>query len=193
MIPFLILIGFLALTFMVACELEVLTAILLLGGGALSCWYFEIPLRELAQDNWLQVLVFTACYILIGALYSVPKWMLFGKKLREKLDDYIKSGNPIPQYSSGMTWGDMTQKMGNWNPRIPNLKVTVSGNPPYKVQFDIPLVENKSRLTSWMIFWPFSLTATLAEDFVVKIYERLYRALSELYTRITAHTFRDLN
>jgi hypothetical protein len=53
---------------------------------------------------------------------------------------------------------------------------TRSGNPEYELQ----LSRNKSRITNWIIYWPWSLFWNFTRDF----FNTLYKAMSGIYQRI---------
>lgn len=44
---------------------------------------------------------------------------------------------------------------------------------------------NKGRITSWMIFWPFSLIETFFGDFLSRVFETIYKGLSGLLQRMS--------
>lgn len=55
---------------------------------------------------------------------------------------------------------------------------------------------NKSRITTWMIFWPFSLLETFVGDFLANLFDRIYRSIAGLLQRMSdgmASKYSELN
>lgn len=55
---------------------------------------------------------------------------------------------------------------------------------------------NKSRITTWMIFWPFSLLETFVGDFLANVFDRIYRSMAGLLQRMSdgmASKYSELN
>lgn len=214
-----LLFDFFVVSFLVAMERDIAAALLLVATGV-ATWWFGVPVLDWAATNWQWMIGFGVSYILIGALYTIPKWKLFVSDIRDQVGDYV-SKNKIPVFREPVDlWGETAARLWNneiqrgqrkedakedyahfvdrvqtWRSRlrVSSVSITTSDDPPHKVKFDVPWRDHKSRFVSWMMFWPFSLFATLINDFVVKLYERLYRILSGVYEKVTVHTFRDLN
>ena len=55
---------------------------------------------------------------------------------------------------------------------------------------------NKGRITTWMIFWPFSLLETFVGDFLANMFDRIYRSIHGLLQRMSdsmASKYSELN
>lgn len=96
-----------------------------------------------------QIFLFLGAYIAIGGLWSLFKWWLHCKRVREEIAS-LGQATTIP------TW--QIQKLRD--------KLTVS--------------QNKSRLTFYIAFWPWSMAWSGMRDF----FEGMYNRLRAKYERI---------
>lgn len=98
-------------------------------------------------------------YILAGAFWSVGKWYFFVVRLR---DEYIER---IDNYGNG--------------------KVSQSDVDKHRPKPST----YKGRITSWMFYWPFSITWTLLNEPVRKIYLTLFNWFEESFEKISDKVF----
>ena len=60
--------------------------------------------------------------------------------------------------------------------------------------FRAPLAaDNKSRIISWMSYWPFSAFWTILNKFFLRVWEFLYETFEKLYNNMAKRAFSDLN
>lgn len=105
----------------------------------------------LILPNWKILLLGIFCYGVIGSIWSIYRWFNHCKQFIKK--------NPYdtrPSYHSGWTLEEYYTNSLN-------------------------ATKHKSRITGWIVFWPWSLTWNLLGNTVTSLYD----LLSNIYTNIT--------
>ncbi|MBX4190374.1 hypothetical protein KW791_03725 [Candidatus Parcubacteria bacterium] len=121
-------------------------------------------------------------YFLMGAVWSVIKWWLYTKDLREKYDkikrEFLeyngKDSNTAIPVELKEDWVDFVKHKGL---RMENGTFVPD---PYR---------HKSTLLVWIGHWPFSALWTLINDPVKRILKTLYNQLQTTYRRIAQASF----
>src|SRR3989344_2984528 len=127
------------------------------------------------KENPFTVLLSVVGYFVLGAVWSYFKWDLYLEDEKEVYEEFKK---------------EWTNKDGTWK-REDDAKNTY----PYLQMKHI--VENgalgeKERIVTWMAFWPWSFVWTFINDFVLKIFNRIFRFMRGLYDRTTARILGDI-
>lgn len=175
-----------------------------LGVGALSLILFGDPtLPSWLVNNPGVVLFSMFLYFAIGALWGLVKWYLYVTDQRADYDDLKRqwlrdrqqdSNGPIPE-DLKKAWTEFLRD--NHSSRYTYVSLVTKKDPNgYERQERVlqvrivPLAwENKSRISRWMTFWPWSVLWTVLDDFVRNIFKRIQRRLNELMERIAARAF----
>jgi hypothetical protein len=64
------------------------------------------------------------------------------------------------------------------------------------VNYNRMVRHNKGRITTWMVFWPFSLLETFLGDFLVRVFNTIYKTLAGMLQRMSdgmASKYSELN
>lgn len=144
----------------------------------------KVPIYPWVWDNYDIVLLATLIYFPIGGLWSLLKWTLL---VREKLLEYRK------------------------------LKISFlqAGAPDYEVREPVVIPENlreawqrallgkddyppkayyhTERITHWICYWPISILITVFGDLLEKLAREVYEFLANIYKRIAARMFAEIN
>ena len=155
-------------------------------------WFGNLSFSYISA-NPLQFLAFVAGYFVAGAVWTVVKWWFFVYRMREEYNEIRESflrsenvGGPgIPDDLKSNWYGYLRRNVnyGKYGSRS-RLKLIANGVEPPKPN------DFKSRIYSWMVFWPWSMVYTLIDDPVRKIFRFIYRNIKYLLERISAHAFR---
>ena len=121
-----------------------------------------------------------AGYLITGVLWSFGKWWFFVKDRRNKYEE-VKAR--------------FLEKRGSKEAVIPHelkaewTKYLLEGRDShqrytYAFATAPSAREHKSRITTWMAFWPWSLVWTLINDPLRKLFEHIYQHIQRLYQSI---------
>jgi hypothetical protein len=137
-------------------------------------WYFGWSLLELVIMNPALTVSLSFFYILTGIAWSLVKWGHFVGKIKDK---YIaarkdwKTGESL--YKDYDLAGFKFYFKRYWeNQSIPPLAS-----------------ENKNRILTWMIYWPFSFLWTIIDEPFKKAFELLFNSIKRLYQWISDGIF----
>jgi hypothetical protein len=172
-------------------------SLLLFGDPELPAWLASNP----------GVILFAAfLYFAIGSLWGLVKWYLYVTDRRSDYDDmkrqWLRERNqdpcgPIPE-DLKQQWTEHLKTKSQYV-FYTTQKVQRSGGNGHtweateqvaNVRIAPAAWENKSRISRWMTFWPWSMVWTLLDDIVRNIFKRIQRALNELMERISTRAFR---
>lgn len=123
--------------------------------------------------NWLPL---TALWLAGGVTWAFVKWWLFCQRAadrfeaqREQLVQEFEGKLKTPGFLKvGTTFAQWVQDRHGFPP-APR--------------------ENKDRIITWMIWWPFSVVDTIFSDLVQRLWDRVYRAIANLLARISTSVF----
>lgn len=172
----------LILSICVAWEAPGWATVTFLAACGLSDWALGTHIYASVMQNPLVMLEIFAVYILIGVIWSMPKWFFHVREIRE---DYLYDVNRF-------LWSRDREQ----NNQIPEDLVADWLRSPEFRRWDgeIPPLasKNKSRITLWMMYWPISMVWTLIDEPVRRTFNFVYEQIQGVYTRISEHAFRDL-
>lgn len=123
---------------------------------------FNSLFQAIINDPWI-IVASAFLWVLIGLFWSFYKWYLFLKEQR----------------GSGVKTALMKGKV------LANGK----GDPFYEPN-EISLTKNKSRIITWMIYWPFSVAWFIIHDPITRLYNWVYEKASGTYERIKDSVFK---
>lgn len=117
--------------------------------------YDNGPFRWVSE-NPIRFIGVLALYFVIGSMWSVFKWYLYVRKNREFVHQ---------RYTSSVRKGSFDDYLNS------------AENPMH-------IMNNKERITIWMIWWVPSMIWTAIHDMVKGIWNFIYNMLGTLYTNI---------
>lgn len=160
-------------------------------GLALVLWLNKDVALDFIKSHPSQILGFAGAYILLGIGWSVLKWQLYVKKaflgLKTLKADFIRENGPITDenraiFNKKVAVSDDIKKAGSGYSVSTSDKTSLEDI----VNQVAPLAsKKKSIITSWISYWPISLTATLLNNPFRKFFEWLYEQVSGVYEVIT--------
>jgi len=140
-------------------------------GGSLAFYHFFI-----AGIDYHNILTYTRAnsgaiigsvvgWVILGVLWSFFKWYVFLKDNKEYQDTY---------YAKHREFREETYKGKEIPPRV----------------YDIPqAVNNKERIITWMMYWPFSIIGFLLSNPLQRFFKWIYNQISGVYERITKSVY----
>lgn len=148
------------------------TVFLVLSFAAMS-WLHIFNLKDFVVGHPGDAVKMFIGYILSGAVWSTFKWWLYNRKVRLEYNErkaiFLRNRN-VSELTPQL-------KMDWWNQRgihIPNA------------------MDYKETIITWLYLWPFSVLGTLLNDFLRKLYDHIYNAMTGVYARITASVWVDI-
>lgn len=131
--------------------------------------------KQVSTITFKDVAYFIGAYLLGALIWSTIKWrMFFLPALFERYEDaranWLKS--------QGL-------KEMPADPAARNQFLNSSPAQYININHTRMASHNKSRITGWMIFWPFSLVETFIGDFLVRIFDRMYKMVRNVYQRMS--------
>lgn len=176
---------FLFLTLLIENEKWGWATLSLLLTGVVYSWLNRTDVFSWFGQHWVEAVVITGIYLVVGIVWSFIKWFSFligfRDKLREAKEEYAKlvtqPGTNPPDLKS---W--LQGKGGYW------YKHHYYGNALTQVP---QASDNKGRIVAWMSFWPFSMVGTVINDPVRRLFNFLFNQLKATYQRLANYVFRN--
>jgi len=114
-------------------------------------------------------------YLGIAALWAVIKWRAFYlpslfRRYDELREEFLRK--------RGLTEMPADRKVTDAFKSLDDVKYL-------NIEYKRMVRHNKSRITGWMIFWIFSVLETFIGDFLVDVFDRIYRNISGLLQRMS--------
>jgi len=143
--------------------------------------------HEILEKPYL-VLVFFLGYLAAGTVWSIVKWWIFVRRQANKYRaaerefkelNKLDQDKPIPQ--------DIREKM-----KIPS---NFRGNSHGLLQLSKrPRPnENKRKILTWMMYWPWSAIWTILDEPVKKAFKEIFNQIRGLYEKISSSAFKDID
>ncbi len=170
-------------------------------GVATLHWFSDIPVWLYIKTNYATMLTYVAYYLVIGVVWSFVKWYMF--LLREKdsytemRDKFFKEmANKADQLAVRWSKDEETVikaseiKAKFLNGEFPNEKAKQAWKSKieYK-EFPPKASTNKSRITTWMIYWTFSMVGTFFGDWLKDLFNFIYNLFGNVYDKISHSVF----
>ena len=139
--------------------------------------------------DWLQAhpwkaLTYAGAFFGIGTVWSVAKWWFY---VRERRDDYNqKKLKFIKRHNLGLKVTDAIpeDKLLEYDGWIGSMRIGVARPDPSA---------HKSRIMTWMVYWPWSMLWTLINDPIKKLFKAIYARIEGVYERISDRLFGDVD
>jgi len=140
----------------------------------------DVNIFKYVKDNPLAVLGWVNLYLAVGVVWGAFKWWLYALGMRDEYRELKRSflsarnlkGDKVP-----LSLKDEWLKETEW-------------------KFDFPpkVYRNKSRIIRWMAYWPTSMLWTMLDDFLKRLYSRLYNMVSATLQKVSDRAFaKDMN
>lgn len=140
---------------------------------ALLIGFSNTPILATIQQHPIYVLYGFLAYVAIAGVWAVVKWRLFFlPKLFDRYDDirrqFLLTAGPNGQPLNDMPADQAVRDRFNKRSEVQSLDIN----------YNRMVSHNKSRITTWMIFWPFSLLGTFIGDFLHRVFTTIYKAIA---------------
>ena len=134
------------------------------------------------QRNWMNVLYGLGIYLAVGSVYMIVRWRVFfipqvGDIYDSIRTSFMESKN-ITEVTTTVHKDELRRQVES-DYRLNKIKATV----PLRVR------DNKSRLTSWLTFWPFSLAEFIFGDLLVQLVNRTVALFSGIMQKMADRRF----
>lgn len=191
----LILFEFCFLFYCVECVRGVLGIFSVLVAAAIFLFLGGIPIFSfLSELSMWSLLLYVGGYIGIAVAYSFLKWDRYcaraSKKLKKALRDFANQKFPPnatetdEQLREDVLCGRIPEKHKESWYRITSCSGISS----------IPIAsDNKNRIVTWMMFWPWSLAWTVLRDYVLELFDTIFEYLKMVYQKIANRHYKDLD
>lgn len=170
------------------------TTCLLTGFGALAFFGDFNVFRAIAQHP-AHALSYVIIYLAVGTVWSVYKWYRFLLKSRNNCEDKMRAWLSS-QSEFARIYNHTTQEYTPAKYELPPVGSPVIVPNHLKAnlaQYLIPSVnQNKSRIVSWMMYWPTSVVWHLLSDWVREIFDTIYRFFKGVFTSLRNRIFADV-
>jgi len=187
----------LLLMFLVVWERPVLAALSMALAVGLSDVFFSTGVASAVWANPALVLGVVAGYAVAGIVWSAPKWWFYVRKIRDEyllLLDLYKTEHKIPAevsiinatYTNHGAIPDESMEI----PHMPDWQRYYNDYSFYGVTEFPPLAsQNKSRIITWMMCWPWSALWTLIDEPFKRFFNFVFENLKGVYQSISESAF----
>ncbi|QIG71339.1 hypothetical protein EVB32_218 [Rhizobium phage RHph_TM39] len=150
------------------------------------------PWTYVYENPWY-FLLYVVIYIVAGIIWSHVKWVLYLREIKnyhptsikeaeahalvveKRNEDYRKTH---PNYVESTV--DVNEKAIEYTTK----KFRLRSLPP-------KASEKKTRITSWLMYWPISMFWTVVDKFVVNLFNNLFELIRASYQRVSDKMFAD--
>jgi hypothetical protein len=120
-------------------------------------------------------------YFVAGTLWSFAKWWFYvhneAAKYKEKKEEFLKGEKVLLMAPE--------EREAAWRRYLEHLQ-SYRSHPKPEVS------ENKCRILTWMIYWPWSFVWTIINDPVTKFFKFIFRKLRFVYEAIVNSAYKDV-
>jgi hypothetical protein len=147
-------------------------------------WLGDINILNTIRERPLLSIGCLVGYFAAGTAWSICKWWFYVRKLRDKFDEYKRDflerhgrseEKTIPEDLRNEWLGDIDYTY-EW---LPSKSKPVAA-------------DNKSRIMTWMVYWPWSLVWTMINDPIKRLFKEIYRAIQGFMQKISDRAFADV-
>lgn len=137
------------------------------------------------KDNPLNYILSVITYFMVGVIWSFGKWYSILstharkiKKIKEEMGTEWNNPERLKEIIEKIpgAWGYSSSK---------TIQIAIEKSFP-------KLSENKGNITGWIIYWPFSLVATIFNDPVKRFANYIFETLSSIYEEIKNHVIKTI-
>jgi hypothetical protein len=159
-----------------------------------AAWVFlgDLNVQALFAD-WRYVAGWVGGYFVCGLIWGITKWWLFLHNRLEEYEDEKRKWLHDKDVEGAEIPKDLKAEWKEYLLGVGDTKWTDWSGGTTKIRIRPNAWENKSRILTWMSFWPWSLIWSLINDFVRAIWRRIYRVVGDWYEWISKYVFRDVD
>lgn len=158
-----------------------------LGGNINFSYWYEHP---------YEVLAYVAGYFMVGSAWSVFRWWRFGASIVNRIEDirfafYSERGITTDTRVSMLTkpqQDGLLEKLYY----AKDLRHYVNNSNGIRILTPEPQT-HKSRITGWILYWPFSVLGYALDEPIKNLIQWIYRRLRGTFTWISQRQFATLN
>lgn len=155
-------------------------SITLLGTFGVLALIWKIDVFKYIWHHPLSFVVLLLQYFVVGAIWSIIKWWHFVRRRRDLYDEayheYAKLHNQLRTPLSPSDKVDFIRFMSIHTPKYNHYGELPYNRPTTR--------DHKSRIMTWMAYWPWSFIWTFINDPVKRIFKWMYRRLQAVYEGI---------
>lgn len=154
-------------------------------------WFSPISFVELVKSNYVEIIVGTLIYFVIGIIWSILKWYGLVSKVSSLYESFRADYIEMASKYSNQNYVDITT-IGTDNVKLTtqgknNLIHSFYAKHGHKLPFEISLY--KGKIYNWLMFWPFSMSWFLVNKPIEFAWNTCYRLTINTYNRITNYYF----
>lgn len=172
-------------------------------------WFGLPSLFDFVRDHGIWTLAYVCAYLLVGVGWSFAKWfsflMGFRDTFRAQKEKFLAyKGLPVTTALTAELQAEFIKAFGSENRFGRPRHYDDNGNPvEYKgwnpetyeyrgnsLSARPRAAKNKSRITAWAAFWPFSFVGTLLNDPIRRLFNFLFEQFKALYQHMSDWVFR---
>ena len=158
-------------------------------------WFFLIVTAALVAGifyhtgtvplTWEDAGLYFISYVAAGVVWSFIKWIHQIHRIKWKMQDVFAETNDINHHVSEFNKLDSSRKI-EINIPTANTRNSADGKVLIGKWSDyFPKVrQNKTAIGNWITFWPFSLLATVLQDFILELVDNLVEFFKNVYDNI---------
>lgn len=156
-----------------------LGTIMIISWLALLQWIFDVPVWTTITNNPFIIVVAITVYVLCGTLYTgLWKFPNFVKKNKLKIqlafENWVR--NNFKNTIDKQVYITHLQSDDNFNAFLDSSSYPMSAS------------NNKNRLASWVLMWPFALALELSYKPAMWLWEIVYNNLGEVFQQVSKNT-----
>ncbi len=153
---------------------------------ALLALFGDFNVFAYVRDHGLAFCLYLAGYFAAGTAWAMGKWWFYVRKQRAKYDERKRAfldGNGIK--------GDAIPEdlKADWQRVIAGYGIDGYGIPGY-ARRPVPRArDNKGRIMTWMVYWPWSFVWTMIDDPIRKFFKMIYNRIQGVLESISERAF----
>jgi len=169
--------------------LAALAAIVFLGNTSWLTWVMENP---------LSIGLYVLAYLFLGVGWGISKWWVYlhdvSARNRAERYDWLDREKASLCVSDDDYEAACVNSPNLWSDKVKAAWKSYVRCGYYGKPIEKPIVsDNKSRITGWMTYWPWSALWTLINDPLRRFYQWAYTRLSGLLQGMSDKAFKDLD
>lgn len=189
-----------------------LATLMLVGTFAALGFFGDVNILTFALHNPVTAIVAVLGYVGVGVLWACFKWKNFLTYSVELIDDQKRQwlamqhrNVPNPKYNAETERFERSRGNRYYEQQFDTTRLEVSENGPAVVPDDfkaewqkylktlIPTIRtNKLRITTWMAYWPTSVVWYLLRDWVLKLFESVFRRFKGVFVSMRNRAYAEV-
>lgn len=168
---FIVLLGFIGVSFFAAKEMDVFALFCFAITFAVIQFWCKIDVWGYLCGHWEQALLWTFAYLPIGVVWSFIKWFIFLRGIKLKYQDKLERYNQLRNLTTAEAiqtedWKKFLTSYENYEIRKPKVN------------------DHKDDIIRWVIYWPFSIATAIVGDLIKYVTKEIYAKVAYLYSKM---------